>query len=188
MKIKVLNKRLNYDGSQLDPLWALEKFGVQGSSIIVFRGGMNVTREQMRDLKDKREQKEIRGEDLVHLIVEIINPPANLRLAYYTQRLLICIARDALEKLGVSANRDGGDLYFNGKKLSVSIASTSLSGYKIHFGINITSKQAPREARAIGLKEIDKKIKPVEFARRVAEQFAREFEDIELDIAKTRIF
>ncbi len=188
LKLKVLNKRLNYDGTQLRPLWAFEVFGVHGSSIVVFRGGMNVSREQIRDLKDKREGKEIKGEDLIHFIIEVIAPPGDLKHAYYAQRLLLCIAKDALTRLGVNASRDGGDLYCDGKKLSVSIASSSLNGYKIHLGINITSRKTPKEASAIGLKEIDRKLKPVEFAKTVAKQFATEFEDIELDTAKTRAF
>ncbi len=186
LKVKILNKRLNYDGSQLRALWALEELGLQGSSIVVFCGGMNVPREQMRDLKDKRGWREIKGENLIHFIVEVINPSADLRLAYYAQRLLLCIAKDKLQELGVKVNREGGDLYLNGKKLSVSIANSNLNGYKIHLGINITSKQAPEGA--IGLREIDKKIKPMELARSIAKQFAVECEDIELDIAKTRAF
>ncbi|MEM2991272.1 MAG: DUF366 family protein [Halobacteria archaeon] len=184
--MKILNKRLNYDGSQLRALWALEELGLQGSSIVVFRGGMNVARDQMRDLKDKRELREIKGENLIHFIVEVIDPSADLRLAYYAQRLLLCIAKDKLEEFGVKAAREGGDLYFNGRKLSVSIANSNLNGYKIHLGINITSKQAPEGA--IGLREIHKKIKAMEIARSIAKQFAIECEDIERDIAKTRAF
>jgi hypothetical protein len=185
-KVKMLKKRLNYDGSQLRSLWALEELGLQGNSIVIFRGGMNVTREQMRDLKDKREQREIKGENLIHFIVESINPSADLRLAFYAQRLLLSIAKDKLMEFGVKAAREGGDLYFNGRKLSVSIANSNLNGYKIHLGINITSKQAPEGT--IGLWEIDKKIKPMELAKSIAKQFAMECEDIELDITKTRAF
>ncbi|MEM2925028.1 MAG: DUF366 family protein [Methanocellales archaeon] len=186
LKVKFLNKRLNYDGSQLRALWALEELGLQGSSIVVFRGGMNVAREQMRDLKDKREGREIKGENLIHFIVEVIDPNADLRLAYYAQRLLLCITKDKLMEFGVKVAREGGDLYFNGKKLSVSIANSNLNGYKIHLGLNITSKQAPEGA--IGLREIDRRIKPMEIARAIANQFAVECEDIERDIAKTRAF
>ena len=43
MLVEVLEEPVFYDGSQIDPLWGYKHSGILGDSIIVFRGGMDVS-------------------------------------------------------------------------------------------------------------------------------------------------
>ena len=101
------------------------------------------------------------------------------------QRLLIVCVRDVLERRGIKATREGDDLFINGGKLTVSIASAGVASEKIHCGINITTRGTPREVKTAALEDFGiKDWKAV--AKEIAENFVHEIEDIEGDIAKTR--
>ena len=56
--------------------------------------------------------------------------------------------------MGVSNDRRGDDIFVNGKKLTVSIATAGISSEKIHCGINLISSGTPAEANAIGLRDL----------------------------------
>lgn len=185
MQIFTAPESLCYDGSQIYPLWAYDNFGIRGDSIVLFQGPMKVIPTHMRDAEDMREGKTIAGDNLIHFIVERFNSPASMRLAYYMQRLLILCIKEQLSEHGIEAVRRGDDLFVQGRKLTVSIATCSTSCEKIHCGINITTTGVPEDVDAIGLKELGIR-DAMEFAYRAATQFSQEIEDIEQDIAKTR--
>lgn len=185
MKSVVIDRQMMYDGSQIDPLWAYEHLDVRGDSVIVFRGAMDVV--HVKDIEDEKGGKAIRGDSLIHIIVERFDSPANMRHAYYLQRILIVCVQDALRNLGITAERRGDDLFVDGGKLTVSIATAGITSEKIHCGINLTCKGTPAEANAIGLSELG--IDPDswnEIGRGVADRFVSELRDIESDICKTR--
>ena len=69
-----------------------------------------------------------------------------MRHAYYLQRILIVCVQDALRNLGVTAERNGDDLFVDGGKLTVSIATAGITSEKIHCGINLTGRGTPAEA------------------------------------------
>lgn len=181
---KILPDTIKYDGSQIAPLWAYS-MGIKGDSIVIFRGAMDVTVENMKDIEDREAGKSIKGDDLIHIIVERFDSPASMRLSYYMQRLLIICVKDVLERRGIRATRNGDDLFVNGGKLTVSIASAGVSSEKIHCGINITRRGTPPEVRIAALE--DSGIKDWDtFAREIAEVFIHEIEDIDGDIVKTK--
>jgi hypothetical protein len=184
MKIKILSEPIKYDGSQISPLWGFHQ-GVEGDSIIVFQGPMDISVDHMKDLEDLKSGKKIRGESLLHFIVERFDSPASIRLAYYMQRLLVACAQEVLESKGIKTTRDGDDLFVGKKKLSVSIASSGVTSEKIHLGINLTSKGTPEDVETIGLLELGLEDWQG-LGRSIAEMFAREVEDIERDIVKTK--
>jgi len=169
MKSVVIDRQMMYDGSQIDPLWAYEH--------VV----------HVKDIEDEKGGKAIRGDSLIHLIVERFDSPANMRHAYYLQRILIVCVQDVLRNLGVTADRSGDDLFVDGGKLTVSIATAGISSEKIHCGINLTGRGTPAEANAVGLSEIG--IDPdswKEIGKEIADRFVSEIRDIESDICKTR--
>ena len=101
------------------------------------------------------------------------------------------IAKDVLSDLGIITTRDGDDIYFEGKKLSISIATCSNSSMKIHFGMNVINKGTPNDVETIGLCECledmkDKKIDGI--IDKICESYINEIESIEEDITKTRVF
>ncbi|RLG30982.1 DUF366 domain-containing protein [Methanosarcinales archaeon] len=185
MKSVVIDRQMMYDGSQIDPLWAYEQLDVRGDSVIVFRGAMDVV--HIKDIEDEKDGKAIRGDSLIHFIVERFDSPANMRHAYYLQRILIVCVQDALRNLGVTAERNGDDLFVDGGKLTVSIATAGITSEKIHCGINLTGRGTPAEANAVGLSELG--IDPdswMEIGKGIASRFVSEVRDIESDICKTR--
>ncbi len=180
----ILRESIKYDGSQIAPLWAFNK-GVKGDSIVVFHGPMDVTFEHMKDMEDEKSKKTIKGDDLIHCIVERFDSPASMRLAYYMQRLLIICVKDVLEKRGIGTVRDGDDLFIDCRKLTVSIASAGVSSEKIHCGINITARGTPEDVRTVGLEEFG--LNDWEsIGNEIADHFTQEIEDIEGDIVKTK--
>lgn len=184
MIYKILTEPLKYDGSQIAPLWAYS-MGIMGDSIVIFHGPMDVSFENMKDFEDEKAEKTIMGDDLIHIIVERFDSPASMRLAYYMQRLLITCVRDVLEKRGIRTTRNGDDLFIDGGKLTVSIASAGVSSEKIHCGINITTKGTPEDVRTAALGDFGiEDWKPI--AREIAETFSHEANDIESDIVKTK--
>ena len=180
----ILTDQIKYDGSQIAPLWAYS-MGIKGDSIVIFHGPMDVTLENMKDFEDEKAGKTIKGDDLIHFIVERFNSPASMRLAYYMQRLLIVSIRDVLGKHGIKTTRNGDDLFVDDGKLTVSIASAGITSEKIHCGINITTKGTPLDVRTAAISEMGiKDWKTV--AKEIADNFIQEIEDIEGDIVKTK--
>lgn len=142
MKYIVRNKLLNYDGSQLQSLFAYKNFGLMGDSISVFRGSCRVELNEMVDMEDVLAQDWIYSEDMLHFIVEHFE--MDLEKTIIRQRLLIATIKEELEKLGVKTlSRSGDDLYEEDKKLSVSISTLSPVSTLIHCGLNVSSKNTP---------------------------------------------
>lgn len=184
MKVKILSVTLDYDGSQIEPLWAYTK-GISGDSIVVFRGGMDILDDNIKDLADLLDNKAIKGGDMLHFIVEVFDSPSSIRLAYYMQRLLVVCTRDVLEQHDIKCIRNGDDLFVNGGKLTVSIASAGISSEKVHMGINISCAGTPPDVTVVCLENLG--ITDVMgVGEEIARTFAAEVNDIESDIVKTR--
>ncbi|MHA1243491.1 MAG: DUF366 family protein, partial [Candidatus Heimdallarchaeota archaeon] len=82
-----------YDGTQIHPLWALDKFEVMGDTIVIFRGSMSIPKDEMIDVKDIVRERDladilISGDDCIHFIIEMFDDqPANLKVAYHRLHL-----------------------------------------------------------------------------------------------------
>ncbi len=80
--------------------------------------------------------------------------------------------------------RNGDDLMIDGRKLSVSIATKSITSVLIHTGLNILSEGAPVKASGLtselGIENIE------EFAIKVMQRYSEELEDIVLASSKVR--
>jgi hypothetical protein len=176
----ILEDRQDYDGSQISSLWAYSLFGIQTDSIIAFRGECDVFPEHMIDLEDKRENETIRSPDMLHFIIEHFDS-TDLRLVYARQRLFTTIVASVLRDEGIPVSREGDDLFAGGKKLTVSIASTSAVSQKIHFGINVTHDYYGSLIRA-GMPEE----KVPSLLRTISEKYVSEIRDIEADLRKSR--
>lgn len=174
MKCIILPEKLDYDGSQISSLWAYNNFGVQEDSVVVFRGACDVKIEHMIDLEDRRANESILSEDMISFIIEHFDS-TDLKLVYTRQRLFTALVREYLADIGVQTTREGDDLFLKGKKLTVSIASTSAVSQKIHFGINV-SHDVYGNLKEAGIID-DRQI--ASFMQAVGEAYVREFEDIE---------
>ncbi|MCQ6254134.1 DUF366 family protein [Methanocaldococcus sp.] len=179
--------KLNYTGREIEPLWAFKTFDVQKDNIVVFRGKMEVPIDNMKDLKDVKREKDIdipiKSEDAINFVIEHFDN-IDLKTIYLRQRLLVCITKEIIEDYcNLKLRRDGDDLYYNNKKLSVCIACKGIVSSKIHLGINVKSKGAKHieiiGLKDLGIKDIDKIMKDI------AIKYAKEMNKIEKDIRKT---
>ncbi len=180
MKCIIPDRPIDYDGSQIASLWAYTLFKVQDDSIVCFRGGCDVSAMYMIDLEDRMNEEKIESPDMIQFIVEHFDS-TTLSLAYTRQRLLACIALEALIDRKVPVTRSGDDLYYDGQKMSVSIASASPVSQKIHFGINVRSDEWGSLEKA-GLGPADAEALMAEIGSR----YASEQEDIGKDMRKSR--
>lgn len=181
MKCIVLPEKYDYDGSQISSLWAYNSFGVQEDSIIVFRGACDVKIEHMIDLEDRRANESIWSEDMLNFIIEHFDS-TDLKLIYARQRLFTAIVEEKLAELGINTSREGDDLFLKGKKLTVSIASTSAVSQKIHFGMNV-SHEVYGSLREVGIEDSESIVR---LMQEIGDAYVKEFEDIEKDLRKSR--
>ena len=188
--MEVIKTHGKYNGSQIKPLWAHKKFNLNENedSIVVVRGPMDVAKEEMVDLEDLKNKKEIKGNDLVHFIIEH-RDSNNIEISYLRQRLFTCTIYEILSEKGIEIKRIGDDLFVNGKKLSVSVATSGRNSIKFHFGINVTSDGTPDYVDAVGLKEIGLVESEIEiFIDEVCGRYINEIKKIGKDIKKTKVF
>lgn len=104
------------------------------------------------------------------------------------------IFREILTEYGVQTKREGDDIFVDNGKLSISIASVSLSSAKIHFALNLEDKGTPDDVETIGLFDIrvnDKQIfnndNLLELINKTVSRYIDELETIENDISKTKV-
>jgi hypothetical protein len=142
MKSLFIEKPQAYDGTQLRSLYAYLDHKVLGPSVVAWTGACSISFDHMVDGEDLLEGAEIRGDEMLHFIIEIFD--RDLFSGVALQRLFAAIARDYLaEKSGQEILREGDDLYFNKGKLSISIATKSPVSVMVHFAMNIVNEGTP---------------------------------------------
>ena len=82
----VRDRRIDYDGSAIQSHWAYRNFGILGNSLVVFRGKCNVKVEEMIDIEDLRQKKEIRSEVSYLFLAELLFSCSVLRRMFYHLR------------------------------------------------------------------------------------------------------
>ncbi|MBQ9160023.1 MAG: DUF366 family protein [Methanobrevibacter sp.] len=190
---KHVDEIFEYDGSQINPSWAFQEFSIYGSSIITWIGPVNITPDNLKDFADVG--LEIKSNNMVNFICEFFDQqPTNMRIAYLRQRLLVMIFREILTEKGIKTTREGDDIFVDERKLSISIASVSLSSAKIHFALNLEDKGTPGDVDTIGLYDIKVNGKQVftednllDLINDTVNRFINELETIENDICKTKV-
>lgn len=182
MKTLFIDSDIKYIGSQLAPHWIYKNFKIQGDAIVAFCGECEVKLTEMVDIEDVINNEPIYSKYMLSFITEQFN--VELVEGVFRQRLLICCIKEALEKRGFVVKRSGDDLFVNDKKLSVSIATKSLTSVLIHTGVNILSEGAPIPVSGL---ESDLGINDVkDFATEVMLNYSAEIEDIVLASTKVR--
>ncbi|MEK7309203.1 MAG: DUF366 family protein [Planctomycetota bacterium] len=168
-----LPKKIKYTGKQLTSLWAYRNFGLLGDSIVAFIGPCNISFNLMVDVEDVRGRHKIYSSLMLHFIVEHFD--CGLEKTVLRQRMLACIVKDTLEEqIKRRLKRIGDDLYDNGRKLSISIATASPVSTMIHFAVNIETKRTP--VKTAGLN--DYKIDPKQFGLKVIQAYTEEMQSV----------
>jgi hypothetical protein len=126
-----------------------QRTGLSGDAAAGFVGRCHVPTENLVDLDDARAGFFIKAALMAHVIAE---HACNLDAAVLRQRLLVAILGELLSARGKRMRRDGDDLYYDGRKLTVSIAAPASASCLIHLGINVDPEGAP--VPAVGLAEM----------------------------------
>lgn len=172
---------ITYTGHQLSSLWAYRNFGLQGDSIVCFRGPCRVDFPEMVDVEDVLGRSEISGPDMLHFIVEHFGD--RLEKGVLRQRLLMAIIRDALASPELV--RKGDDLYLADKKLSISIATSSPVSVMIHAALNIVSEGTP--VKTVGLFDLGYTEGDIlDFGSRVCSLYKEEILSVRMACCKVR--
>ncbi|MGO0122683.1 DUF366 family protein [Desulfothermobacter acidiphilus] len=183
MRTLYFRQPLTYDGSQLSSLWAFRHLGVQGDSIVAFRGPCRVEREALVDLADYLAASIIYSPDMLHFLVEHFE--TDLEKGVLRQRLLVVITKELLEARGMRLRRRGDDLFVDNGKLSVSVATATPVSLMIHLGLNLRTEGVP--VQAAGLLELGWKESEVEaLAGSIMEAYAGETKGVYLARCKVR--
>lgn len=191
--VEDFSTKILYDGSQIKPHYVTKNYCKIGNSILVFRGGMKLSPNEMVDLKDILRESElteilIRADDAVHMIIEEFDiQPPNIEIAYLRLRLLVQVVIEELQKKNVEPERRGTDIFVQNKKLNVGIATVGLTSTKIHFGMNITDTGIPSHVNAVGLKQLGfKEDELQDFIVNIGLKYIHEISKIKEDCAKTK--
>ena len=182
MKTLFIDNEIKYEGWQLCPHWIYKNFKLQGDAIVAFVGECEVKLTEMVDIEDVINNEPIYSKLMLSFISEQFN--VGLVEGVFRQRLLICKIKEALEKRGFVVTRDGDDLFFDDKKLTVSIATKSATSILIHTGVNIISEGAP--IKASGLQRDMKMSDIKDLAQEIMVQYSEEIDDIVMASTKVR--
>lgn len=182
MKTLFIENEIKYIGSQLAPHWIYKNFKIQGDAIVAFVGECEVKLTEMVDIEDVINNEPIYSKYMLSFITEQFN--VELVEGVFRQRLLVTCIKEALERRGFFVRRNGDDLFVNDKKLSVSIATKSMTSVLIHTGLNILSDGAPIPVSGLGSDLGIEDIK--EFAQEIMQKYSDEIKDIILASTKVR--
>lgn len=181
MNTHFTDKEIKYIGSQLSPHWIYKNFHLQGDSIIGFIGEVDVKIDEMVDIEDVINNEPIYSKKMLNFIIEQYD--ISLTAMVYAQRLFISIIKETLEEYNIFVTRKGDDLFYKNRKLSVSIATKSITSCLIHTALNIIKEGAPIEASDLsemGINDIK------EFALKIMDKYSKETTDIKMATYKVR--
>ena len=189
MKSLFIEEEIKYIGSQLSPHWIYKNFNLLGDAIVAFTGEMDVKITEMVDIEDVISDSPIYSKKMVSFIIEQFG--ITMQECVLRQRFLICIIIEELKKIigdKYKITRSGDDIFVNingkEKKLSVSIATKSITSGLIHTGLNIDPTGAPVDACGLttdlGITEIK------EFAKNVMKRYIEEDTEITEAACKVR--
>lgn len=176
MKTQWIKEKMAYTGHELHHLFAYEKLKISGDSVVAWVGPCEIALSEMVDGEDQVENAEIRGDLMLHFIAEIFQP--NIFFAVSFQRLFTCICLEELQNLNPKLRgqllRSGDDIYFQKKKLSISIASIGAFSMMMHFAVNITNDGTP--VRTCCLQDFQ--INPNVLAKNMLQKIQEEYDSI----------
>ena len=130
----------------------------------------------MVDISDVINNEPIYSKKMLNIIIEHFN--MELVEGVLRQRMIVTMAKELIESMlpDVKILRDGDDLFYNNKKLTVSIATKSITSVLIHFGINIDPEGAPVNASGL---QTDLNITDVKtFAKNLLDRYKAEMQSV----------
>jgi uncharacterized protein len=187
MKTLLLKKKIKYTGEQLKPLTNYLQHGLLGNSAVAWLGACDVSTEHMIDGEDLRAKETIAADEMVHFVIELFD--VDLKAGVLLQRLMAEMVKTYLQKNSKSPAaqkliRTGDDLYFEKKKLNISIATLSANSCLLHFAVNSQKTGAPVSILSLD----DLGVKPDVFAKDILQLLQSEVVDVLEASQKVRTF
>lgn len=179
-RYKVLEGELAYTGRELRSGWVGGRTGLPGDAAAGFIGPCDVANDDLVDLDDALAGEFIRAASMAHVIVE--HAGCDLETAVLRQRLLVCILCEVLGEKGFRVSRRGDDVFFDSRKLTVSIAAPGPDSALIHLGINVDASGAPVPAAGLGEMGVD----PVGLLAELLERYRTEIVSVRYATTKVR--
>lgn len=168
-----------YDGTPLAPHWIYRKFDLLGDSLVAFQGPAEVSLDHLVDLEDVKKKAPIFSPKMLHFLGEFFID--SLDMGILLQNLFVGTVYELLwEKGGRDLSRKGNDLFFDSRKLSVSVATKSPVSVLFHMGLNIETQGTPIPTS--GLSEMW--VEPWDLAQKVFERFQQDIEGFKKARAK----
>lgn len=174
-------KEIKYTGNELCPHWIYKNFNMVGNSICAFVGEVEVNLNEMVDIEDVLSNEPIYSKKMLNFIIEQFEVPLSQMIL--NQRIFIAIIKETLEDRGIFTHRSGDDLFFDNRKLTVSIATKSPTSSLIHTAINIVPDGAPIEVSSLS----EFKIEDIKnFANEIMNRYSEELQSVKRALCKVR--
>lgn len=180
----VAAESFEYSGKELAPHFLLQKFRIEGSALVAYKGACFVKTDHLVDWEDRLEGETIQAKEMVHIQGEFFG--MGLREGVLFQRLWIAKLSEILRtkmKNPQMLVRSGNDLYFDNRKLNVSIVTATPVSILFHLGMNWDFTGAPVPAaslRELGVERWDS------FAQELLKVFHDEWKGVNRACTKVR--
>jgi len=181
MRFHFSDSPLTYDGTQLRSHFIYRQWDILGPACVAFVGPCRVSLDHMVDLEDVKQRAPISSDKMLHLLWEDFE--VNLAAGVLWQRLAVAILHETLRDRGVAGGyRRGNDLYWEEKKLNVSVATRSPVSTLVHVGINATTAGTPVPTIALAEWNLD----PVDFGKEFLARLEGEYLGFQKALWKVR--
>ena len=173
---------IKYSGKELSPHWIMNKFRLVGDSIVSFVGEVEVPIDNMVDIEDRINNEPIYAKSMLNFIIEHFD--YSIKEITLAQIMLIQSIKEVfLDDYNIHLKRNGDDLFWDNRKLSVSIATKSIVSGLIHTALNIDATGAPVEASDIN----ELGIENIKFlAQKIMSKYSDNIEKVNFAITKVR--
>lgn len=179
-----LSEERPYLGPELTAHFLRSTFGLHGDAVAAWVGPVRVGIDALVDLEDREAGAFIAGDRMLHVVAELYD--WSLLSMVGLQRLMASrvadLTRQAARGEVGAIRRQGDDVYVGDGKLTVSIATASVTSSLLHFGVNVGPGGAPVPIAC--LDELGIELAP--FARSLVDEVAAEIEDMRAARAKVR--
>ena len=177
-----VEKEIKYTGKELSPHWILSNFKLFGDSVVSFVGEVEVPIDNMVDVEDRINVEPIYAKSMLNFIVEHFD--YSIKEIALAQLLLIHSIKEVFQDdYKIDLKREGDDLFYNGKKLSVSIATKSIVSGLIHTALNIDCTGAPVSAsdlKEIGINDVKT------LAKKIMKKYSDNINNVNFAITKVK--
>ena len=169
MKTHFSDALLTYTGNELSPHFIQKHFKLSENALVAFCGPAHVPIEHMVDLEDVQKNAPIYSPLMLHFLAEwfIDSLDQGILLQHLFVDELYHLFWERTSARPAPFSKRGNDLFYESRKLSVSITTRSAVSVLMHTGINIETEGTP--VPTAGLKELG--MEPAAFAREILRRF-----------------